>query len=265
MGDKYMKSNDVAMADIRKDCLMQTDEKHEIIIDEVSDLVNGAKKEMLMKANEKHEKTIDEVSDIVIEAQNEMLMKADEKDVKIIKELSGIVYEIKDDMIAAKNEMLTENQDSQDKIKFIFIEFEEIKTLKKQKKEEDIKIDMEEHTVYEDSTDESDNDVEIYDDNEEDEDDDVDDDEINENPSDNKKVAWYKYSEKFIPDKYKSQYRHDKNKLIEEWYKTCIKINLLPEEFMIEPIVQQPKIKTKSFYKQRKQEWKQRQLKKNKT
>merc|ERR1712030_206976 len=90
-------------------------------------------------------------------------------------------------------------------------------------------------------------------------------DEINENPSDNKKVAWYKYSEKFIPDKYKSQYRHDKNKLIEEWYKTCIEINLLPEEFMIEPIVQQPKIKTKSFYKQRKQEWKQRQLKKNKT
>merc|ERR1712030_48452 len=109
--DKYIKSNDVAMADIRKDCLMQTDEKHEIIIDEVSD--------------------------IVIESQNEMLMKADEKDVKIIKELSGIVYEIKDDMIAAKNEMLTENQDSQDKIKFIFIEFEEIKTLKKQKEEED--------------------------------------------------------------------------------------------------------------------------------
>merc|ERR1712030_161969 len=200
MGDKYMKSNDVAMADIRKDCLMQTDEKHEIIIDEVSDLVNGAKKEMLMKANEKHEKTIDEVSDIVIEAKNEMLMKANEKDVEIIKELSGIVYEIKDDMIEAKNEMLTENQDSQDKIKFILSELEEIKTWKKKKKEEDIKIDMEEHTVYEDSTDESDNDVEIYDDNEEDED------EINENPSDNQKVAWYKYSEKFIPDKYKSQY-----------------------------------------------------------
>merc|ERR1711905_61577 len=97
---------------------MQTDEKHEIIIDEVSDLVNGAK--------------------------NEMLMKADKKDVEIIKELSGIVYEIKDDMIAAKNEMLTENQDSQDKIKFILSELEEIKTRKKQKEEEDIKIDMEE-------------------------------------------------------------------------------------------------------------------------
>merc|ERR1711874_602401 len=101
----------------------------------------------LMKANEKHEKTIDEVSDIVIESQKEMLMKADEKDVKIIEELSGIVYEIKDDMIAAKNEMLTENQDSQDKIKFILSELEEIKTWKKQKEEEDIKIDMEEHTV----------------------------------------------------------------------------------------------------------------------
>merc|ERR1712030_66315 len=127
--DKYMKSNDVAMADIRKD--------QKEIIDEVSDLVNGAKKEMLKKANEKHEKTIDEVSDLIIEAQNEMLKKADEKDVHIIKELSGIVYEIKDDMIAAKNEMLTENQDSQDKIKFILNELEEIKTWKKQKEEED--------------------------------------------------------------------------------------------------------------------------------
>merc|ERR1712030_62265 len=101
--DKYMKSNDVAMADIRKD--------HEVIIDEVSDLV--------------------------IEAQNEMLKKADKKDVKIIEELSGIVFEIKDDMIAAKNEMLTENQDSQEKIKFILSELEEIKTWKKQKEEED--------------------------------------------------------------------------------------------------------------------------------
>merc|ERR1712030_195100 len=97
--DKYMKSNDVAMADIRKD--------HEIIIDEVSDLVNGTKKEIIV-----------EVSDLVNGAKKEMLKKANEKDVHIIKELSGIVYEIKDDMIAAKNEMLTENQDSQDKIKF---------------------------------------------------------------------------------------------------------------------------------------------------
>ena len=133
-------------------------------------------------------------------------MKADEKDVEIINELSGIVYEIKDDMIEAKNEMLIENQDSQNKIKFILSELEEIKTWKKQKEEEDNKTNIEEHAVYEDYTDESDNDVEIYDDNEEDIDeiDTEDDDEINEDSSDNKKLAWYKYSEKFIPNKYKS-------------------------------------------------------------
>merc|ERR1712074_340694 len=88
------------------------------------------------------------------------------------------------------------------------------------------------------------------------------DDEMNEDSVEDKKLAWYKYSEKFIPNKYKSKYEHDKRKLIEEWYKVCIKIKLLPEEFMIEPVIQNTRINTKSFHKQRKEEWKQRQLKK---
>merc|ERR1712030_117997 len=206
--------------------------------------------------------------------------KADEKDTEIIEQLSevkdeileakGEMLEIKDEMLEAKgemleikDEMLVVNQDSQSKIKIILNELEEIKKWKKQQEEEDNKTDIKEHDVYEnnETTDESDNDVEIYDDNEEDIDeiDTEDDDEINEDSADNKKLAWYKYSEKFIPNKYKSTYEHDKRKLIEEWYKVCIKINLLPEEFMIEPIIQNTRIKSKSFHKQRKEEWKQQQ------
>merc|ERR1712030_236830 len=181
------------------------------------------------------------------------LMKANEKDMEIIEQLSEV-----------KKEMFTVNQDSQSQIKIILNELEDIKKWKKQKEEEDEKEDMENHDVYEhnETTDESDDDVEIYDDNEEevDEIDTEDDDEMDEDSMNNKKLAWYKYSEKFIPNKYKTKYENDKRRLIEEWYKVCIKINLLPEEFMIEPIKKKPKVKSKSFHKQRKEEWKQRQV-----
>merc|ERR1712173_129458 len=80
------------------------------------------------------------------------------------------------------------------------------------------------------------------------------------------KYAWYKYSEKFIPDKYKPSQVHASNnrKLIESWYNECIKIKLLPKEFMTNPVIQKTKIRTKSFHKQRKEEWKRRQSKKKK-
>ena len=74
------------------------------------------------------------------------------------------------------------------------------------------------------------------------------------------KYKWYKFSEQFVPDNYKSKYAHnnDKRTLIENWYSDCIKIGLLPEEFMMSPANQETK-RTKSFHKQRKEEWKQRQ------
>merc|ERR1712074_255151 len=175
-------------------------------------------------------------------------------------ELLKKIEEVNDDLI-------TVNQDSQSKFNIILSELEEIKIWKKQKEEEDNQKDMKEKDFYEnnESTDESDNDIEIYDDDEEDnsEIDTEDDDEMNEDSVEDKKLAWYKYSEKFIPNKYKSKYEHDKRKLIEEWYKVCIKINLLPEEFMIEPVIQNTRINTKSFHKQRKEKKKKKERKKN--
>ena len=61
------------------------------------------------------------------------------------------------------------------------------------------------------------------------------------------KFKWYKFSERFIPDKYKSNYVHNnaKRTLIESWYSDCIKIGLLPEEYMIDPVIQETKVITK--------------------
>ena len=59
---------------------------------------------------------------------------------------------------------------------------------------------------------------------------------------------------------------HSRNeKRILDWYNDCVKMGLLPEEFMIKSEDQEIQIEKKqSFHKKRKEEWRKRQTSKNK-
>ena len=84
--------------------------------------------------------------------------------------------------------------------------------------------------------------------------------------NENLRIEWYKFSARFIPEKYKLQYVHANaesrnKKRIFEWFEECEKMGLIPEEFQLIPEEIEleenyhPENK-KSFHRRRKEEWK---------
>ena len=81
---------------------------------------------------------------------------------------------------------------------------------------------------------------------------------------------WYQFSAHCVPAKYKLQYVHananNKNEeIINDWYKECERIGLLPDKFKLIPedqeqVIEKEPEKRKSFHKRRKDEWKHRKV-----
>ena len=169
-------------------------------------------------------------------------IQAQEKTMEIVEKIDEV-----------KEELDIVNRDSQNKFDIILNELEEIKIWKEKKEIEEKELqEKNDETEYNESeiNDESDDDIEI----DEESDDDIeinndtedvndemtvdyeseDDDEMTidyesemgDEQIEDLKFQWYKYSERIIPEKYKSNYVHNytERTLIESWYNDCIKI-----------------------------------------
>ena len=187
-----------------------------------------------------------------------------------------IISEIKE----SANEMIDERNQNKTEVHQLAFEVKELKmwkqeiTLHQEEKFNDEEIKIEDNSEAEEESQEE----ELIEDNYESES------ELQEEPEDptiqvdakqhnqDLRIRWYRYSIDFIPDKFKLQYvqanaNRRNQETIFEWYKECVKIDLIPDEFQLIPedteiekaTVDQPG-KKKSFHKRRKEENQQRKL-----
>merc|ERR1712105_468687 len=91
--------------------------------------------------------------------------------------------------------------------------------------------------------------------------------------NENLRFEWYKFSARFVTEEYKFKYVQPNAEVtnrekVFEWYEKCDNMGLVPDEFKLIPIEDEPEepnnpSNRKSFHRQRKEEWKKRKASKN--